>query len=189
MAARFLASAFCSGPALLILLCFLLKRLTRFDAGKEAIQRLSVIMTYAMIISVFFIGLEFFTAFYSQIPGHMAALKYMFVGLEGHGKLVPFMWLFVALAVFALVILINPKTRENDRTLLMACAAVFFSMWLEKGLALIVAGFIPNTFEVVREYTPTAPEILIVLGVWATGSFVLTMLYKIAVTVKEEKMG
>jgi Ni/Fe-hydrogenase subunit HybB-like protein len=189
MAARFLASAFCSGPALLILLCFLLKRLTRFDAGKEAIQRLSVIMTYAMIISVFFIGLEFFTAFYSQIPGHMAALKYMFVGLEGHGKLVPFMWLFVALAVFALVILINPKTRENDRTLLMACAAVFFSMWLEKGLALIVAGFIPNTFEVVREYTPTAPEILIVLGVWATGSLVLTFLYKIAVTVKEEKMG
>jgi molybdopterin-containing oxidoreductase family membrane subunit len=61
--------------------------------------------------------------------------------------------------------------------------------WLEKGLGLIVAGFIPNPFDVVREYTPTPPEILIVLGVWATGALVLTLLYKVAVTVKEEKMG
>jgi molybdopterin-containing oxidoreductase family membrane subunit len=189
LAARFLASAFCSGPALLIMLCYLLKKLTRFDAGKEAIQKLSVIMTYAMIISVFFVGLEIFTAFYSQIPGHMAAIKYLFVGLEGHAKLVPFMWLFAVLSVFALVILINPKTRENDKTLLMGCAAVFFAMWLEKGLGLVVAGFIPNMFEVVREYIPTPPEILIVLAVWATGTFLLTLLYKIAVTVKEEKMG
>ncbi|HBD09792.1 MAG TPA: menaquinol oxidoreductase [Syntrophobacteraceae bacterium] len=189
MAARFLASAFCSGPALLIMLCFLLKKLTRFDAGKEAIQKLSVVMTYALIISVFFVGLEFFTAFYSQIPGHMASLKYLFVGLEGHGKLMPFMWLFAILAVVGLVILINPKTRENERTLLIGCAATFFSMWLEKGLGLVVAGFISNMFEAVREYTPTPPEILIVLAVWATGFFVLTLLYKIAVTVKEEKMG
>jgi molybdopterin-containing oxidoreductase family membrane subunit len=189
MAARFLASAFCSGPALLIMLCFILKKLTRFDAGKEAIQKLSVVMTYALIISVFFVGLEFFTAFYSQIPGHMASLKYLFIGLQGHGKLMPFMWLFVLLAVVALAILINPKTRENERTLLIGCAATFFAMWLEKGLGLVVAGFIPNMFEVVREYTPTPPEVLIVLGVWATGFFVLTLLYKIAVTVKEEKMG
>jgi len=94
MAARFLASAFCSGPALLILLCFILKRFTRFDAGKEAINKLSQVITYAMIISVFFVGLEIFTAYYSGIPSHMHALQYLFFGLEGHSKLVPFMWLF-----------------------------------------------------------------------------------------------
>jgi molybdopterin-containing oxidoreductase family membrane subunit len=189
MAARFLASAFCSGPALLILLCFLIRRFTRFDAGKEAIQKLAQIVTYAMIISVFFVGLEVFTAFYSKIPGHMHALQYLFVGLEGHRKLVPFMWLFAILAVFALALLLNPRTRENEKTLVIACASVFLSMWLEKGLGLVVAGFIPNPFEQVREYVPTAPEVLIVLGVWATGILVLTLLYKVAVTVKEEKMG
>jgi Ni/Fe-hydrogenase subunit HybB-like protein len=189
MAARFLASAFASGPSLLILLCFLVKKFTKFDAGKEAVQKLAVIVTYAMVISVFFVGLEFFTAFYSQIPGHMASLKYLFVGLEGHGKLIPFMWLFVILAIGALVLLINPKTRENEKTLKIACVAVFLSMWLEKGLGLIVAGFIPNPFEQVREYVPTAPELLIVAAVWATGFLVLTLLYKMAVTVKEENMG
>lgn len=186
MAARFLASAFASGPALLILLSFIIRRYTKFDAGKEAIDKLSQIVTYAMIISVFFVGLEFFTAFYSQIPTHMESLIYLFVGLEGHGRLVPFMWLFLILAVVALVLLINPNTRKNERTLKIACGAVFLSMWLEKGLGLVIAGFIPNAFNQVREYSPTVPELMIALGVWATGFFVLTILYKIAASVKEE---
>jgi len=186
MAARFLASAFCSGPALLILLSYVVKKYSKFDPGKEAIDRLSVIMTYAMVISIFFVGLEFFTAFYSNIPSHKHALEYLFVGLEGHGKLVPFMWAFVILAVAGLVLLINPKTRKDDKTLKIACICVFTSMWLEKGLGLVVAGFIPNPFEHVNEYAPTIPELMIALGVWATGFLVLTVLYKIAVSVKEE---
>ena len=186
MAARFLASAFCSGPALLILLSYLVKKYSKFDPGKEAIDRLSIIMTYAMVISIFFVGLEFFTAFYSNIPSHKHALEYLFVGLEGHGKLVPFMWAFVILAVAGLALLINPKTRKDDKTLKIACVCVFVSMWLEKGLGLVVAGFIPNPFEHVREYTPTIPELMIALGVWATGFLVLTVLYKIAISVKEE---
>lgn len=189
MAARFLASAFASGPSLLILLSFVLKKYTKFDPGKEAIDKLSQVITYAMIISVFFVGLEFFTAFYSQIPGHMHPLVYLFWGLEGHGKLVPFMWMFAILAVVALGLLINPNTRKNEATLKIACAAVFVSMWLEKGLGLVVAGFIPNPMEHVREYSPTVPELLIALGVWATGFFVLTILYKVAVSVKEEVEG
>ncbi|MCU0573779.1 MAG: polysulfide reductase NrfD [Syntrophobacteraceae bacterium] len=186
MAARFLASAFCSGPALLILLSYVVKKYSKFDPGKEAIDRLSIIMTYAMIISIFFVGLEFFTAFYSNIPSHKHALEYLFVGLEGHGKLVPFMWAFVILAIAGLALLINPKTRKDDKTLKIACVCVFVSMWLEKGLGLVVAGFIPNPFDHVQEYTPTIPELMIALGVWATGLLVLTVLYKIAISVKEE---
>lgn len=189
MAARFLASAFCSGPALLILLSFLVKKYSKFDPGKEAINKLTTVMTYAMIISIFFVGLEFFTAFYSNVPGHMHALQYLFVGLEGHHNLVPFMWLFAILAVTALVLLLNPGTRDNEKLLKIACASVFFSMWLEKGVGLIVAGFIPNPLDQVREYAPSIPEIMIALGIWATGAFVLIVLYKIAISVKEEVAG
>lgn len=186
MAARFLASAFAAGPALLILLCFLLKKLTRFDAGQEAIRKLAPIVTYAMAISVFFVGLELFTALYSGVPSHLYPLKYLFVGLDGHTGLVPFMWTFALLAVIALVLLINPRTRDNETTLAAACGAVFVSLWIEKGLGLVVAGFIPNAFKRVTEYAPTVPELLITLGVWATGTLILTFLYKIAVSVKEE---
>ncbi|KYH32410.1 sulfate reduction electron transfer complex DsrMKJOP subunit DsrP [Neomoorella mulderi] len=187
MAARFLASAFASGPALLIILSYIIKRVSKFDPGREAIQKLAAIVTYATIISVFFVGLEFFTAFYSQVPAHgLDTLKYLFAGLDGHGKLVPWMWTFAILAVLALVLLINPRTRTRDTYLQAACVAVFVSMWIEKGIGLVIGGFIPNPFERVTEYVPTLPETLIALGVWATGFLILTFLYKIAIAVKEE---
>ncbi|HHY95189.1 MAG TPA: polysulfide reductase NrfD [Firmicutes bacterium] len=187
MAARFLASAFASGPAFLIILAFIIRRFSRFDAGDEAIGKLAQIVTYAMITNVFFLGLEFFTAFYSQAPTHgMETFVYLFRGLEGHGRLVPFMWTFAVLAVLALALLLNPATRARPTTLKVACGAVFAATWLEKGFSFVVAGFIPNPFEKVTEYMPTLPEGVITLGVWAAGLLILTFLCKIAIGVKEE---
>jgi molybdopterin-containing oxidoreductase family membrane subunit len=186
MAARFLSSAFASGPALLLLMAFLVRRFTKFDPGREAIQSLSKIVTYAMSINVFFFGLELFTAFYSKIPGHTHPFKYLFVGLDGHTKLVPWMWSATALAAIALLLLLNPSTRKNEGILPFAAAAVFISTWIDKGMGLVVGGFIPNMFERVTEYSPTVPEVLITLAVWATGFLILTVLYKVAISVKEE---
>jgi molybdopterin-containing oxidoreductase family membrane subunit len=186
MAARFLSSAFCSGPAILILLCFIVRRFTKFDPGKEQIRTLAVIVTYAMILNVFFFLLEIFTAFYSQIPGHMHPIVYLFSGLEGHSKLVPFMWTAAGFAILALLLLIVPASRRNENTLILGCISVFISTWIDKGLGLVIGGFIPNPFDRVFEYWPTFLEVLITLGVWAAGFFVLTVLYKIAVSVKEE---
>ena len=186
MAPRFLASAFASGPAFLILLCLLLRKFTKFDAGKEAVQTLAKIVTYALVVSVFFVLMEIFTAFYSQIPEHMHHFEYLFVGLEGHYGLVPWMWSAVILVGIALALLINPKTRKNETLLAIASAAVFVSLWIEKGLGLVVTGFIPSPLEKITEYTPTGPEVMITLGVWAMGLLILTVLYKIAISVKEE---
>jgi len=186
MAPRFLASAFASGPALLILLCFILRKFTRFDAGRESVQMLAKIVTYALVISIFFVLMEIFTVFYSQIPEHMQPFKYLFVGLEGHYALVPWMWSAMVLAGLGLILLINPRTRQNETLLGIACAAVFVSLWIEKGLGLVVTGFIPSPLEKITDYSPTGPEILITLGVWAMGSFILTILYKVAVSIKEE---
>ncbi len=189
MAARFLASAFASGPALLILMAMLVRNLTKFDPGKEQIQAIGKIVTYAMFANVFFFGLELFTAFYSKIPGHMHSFQYLFVGLEGHGRLVPLMWISAILAILSLILLVNPSTRKNERTLAVAAASVFISLWIDKGFGLIVGGFVPNMFERVTEYWPTLPETFITLGVWAMGFLILTILYKVAIGVREETAG
>ncbi|HWR90486.1 MAG TPA: NrfD/PsrC family molybdoenzyme membrane anchor subunit [Dissulfurispiraceae bacterium] len=186
LAARFLASAFAGGPALLIILCLIVRKLSKFDPGREQIQSLAKIVTYAMIANVFFLGLEVFTAFYSGIPGHSHPFVYLYKGLEGHAKLVPLMWMSSILAVISLVILINPATRKNESILTFACIAVFISLWIDKGFGLIVGGFVPNPFERVTEYWPTLAETSITLGVWGIGFLVLTILYKIAVSIKEE---
>ena len=186
LAARFLASAFAGGPALLIILAMIVRKYTKFDPGKEAIQTLGKIVTYCMLINVFFLGLELFTAFYSQIPGHMHAFQYLYAGLHGHSQLVPIMWLSSILAVIALALLIFPQIRKNESLLAVACVATFFSLWIDKGFGLVIGGFVPNPFEKITEYWPTIPEALITLAVWAIGFLVLTILYKIAVSVKEE---
>ncbi|GBE04844.1 polysulfide reductase, NrfD [bacterium BMS3Abin10] len=186
MAARFLASAFAAGPALLILLCFIVRKYTRFDPGKEAIQAVGKIVAYAMIANVFFLGLEFFTAFYSQIPGHMHSFVYLYVGLGGHSELVFLMWISAIFSVVSLILLIFPKLRQNERTLSMACVTVFIALWIDKGFGLVIGGFVPNPLERVTGYFPTAPELLISLGVWAVGFLVLTVLYKVVVSVTQE---
>jgi molybdopterin-containing oxidoreductase family membrane subunit len=186
MAARFLSSAFCSGPALLILLALIVRRFTSFDPGKEQIRTLGGIVAYAMIINVFFFLLEIFTAFYSQIPGHMHSILYLFRGLDGYDRLVPWMWTAAFFALVALVLLIVPATRRREDILAVACASVIISTWIDKGFGLVIGGFVPNPFERVFEYWPTVPEIFISVGVWATGFFILTVLYKIVVSVKRE---
>jgi molybdopterin-containing oxidoreductase family membrane subunit len=158
LAPRFLASAFAAGPALLILLCLIIRRVTKFDPGREQIH-------------------------------HMDHIKYLFFGLHGHSALVPWMWTSIALMLIGIVLLVIPATRRNEAVLAVACVAVFIGTWIDKGMGMISGGFVPNPLHHVVEYTPTIPELIITLGVWATGFFILTLLYKIAVSVKEEVSG
>jgi molybdopterin-containing oxidoreductase family membrane subunit len=188
LAPRFLASAFAAGPALLILLCLIIKRVTKFDAGQEAIQKLVTIVSYAALINVFFVLLEFFTSYYSNIPGHMHTLDYLFFGLHGHNQLVPWMRVSTIFGIIAIVMLLVPVTRKREDTLAIACVLLFISLWIDKGIGLVIGGFVPNPLEEITAYSPTFNEIMITLGVWATGFFILTVLYKIALSVKEEKM-
>jgi len=187
LAPRFLASAFASGPALLILLVFLVKKLTGYDAGREPVQKLALIVTYALAIHVFFILTELFTAFYSGIPDHTSHFEYLLFGTGGK-TLVLWEWISMLLAAAALALLINPRCRRNDRVLISCCLALFGSIWIEKGLAMIVAGFIPSPLGRFTSYWPTAPELMISAGIYAIGALLLTALIKIFSDVRSSSL-
>ena len=189
LAPRFLASAFAAGPALLILLAMIIRKLTWFDAGKEAIQKLAMIVTYAMIINVFFILMEIFTSLYSNIPEDAAHLKFLYVGLDGNTELVPWMWASVLMAALSLVLLIVPRYRRNEKILAFTCVIVFLSLWIDKGIGLIIAGFVPSPLEAVTSYIPTLTEIAIVAGIWCIGMLMITVFYKITLSVREYLMA
>jgi len=114
MAPRFLSSAFAAGPALLILLSLFIRRVTKFDPGREQIQSLAKIVAYAICINVFFFLCEVFTAFYSNIPEHMDHIKYLFAGLQGKSSLVPWMWTSYSLMIISIILLVNPITRKHE---------------------------------------------------------------------------
>jgi len=184
LAPRFLASAFASGPSLLILLGLLLRGLKKFDVGREAIQKLALIVTYAMVINIFFTGVELFTALYSDMPHHVHAFEYMFRGLEGHNALAPWMWASMILAVGTAILLLVPKFRANERFLAILCVGVIAAIWIEKGMGIVITGFMPSPLGRIVDYAPTGTELLVSLGVYGIGALVLTMLYKIIVTVR-----
>jgi len=186
LAPRFLASAFAAGPSLLILLALLVRRFGGFDVGQRSIRSLSVIVTYAMVVNVFFVLVEMFTALYSGIPHDVDTFAYLLTGLEGHAALRPWTWAGDFLAVVTVVLLLVPAVRHRERWLAWLCAGVITSLWIEKGLALIVAGFIPSPLDHITEYAPTAPEIAITVGVYAVGGLVLTALYKVVLSVRKD---
>ena len=187
MAARFLASAFCSGPAILMLLLLVVKKVTKFDPGKEAMRTLATIITYAMCINVFFYLLELFTAFYSGIPGHQHPILFLFSGHDGHMAWVNgWMWTAAVFAIASLALLIPPALRHNEALLPWALIMLVIASWIDKGLGLLIGGFTPNPFETVTSYTPSLAEILVGLGIYGIGGLIVSALWKIALDVKKE---
>ena len=191
IAPRFLASAFAAGPALIVVMALILRRVANFDAGKVAIDKMVTIIIYAAITNMFFLCLEFFVGFYSGIPGHQHTLLYLFFGLEHHGhvynNLVPYMWAFIALFFVGIALLTyTPTRRGSDLWLGIGCASIFLAFWLDKGIGFVLGGFVPTPTEEIVEYYPTLNEIVITVGIWATGFFILTILYKIAIGVERE---
>ena len=189
LAPRFLASAFASGPALLILLALILRTFTKFDPGKEAIQKLAVIVTYAMLANMFFVMVELFTGLYSDMPHHVAHFAYLFVGLQegahSYTAIAHWMWACEAISVLCVILLLIPAARKRENLLAVVCVGVIAAVWIEKGLAMVVTAYIPSTLGHITEYTPTLPEIGITVGVYAIGFLVLTVLYKIVLGVRE----
>jgi molybdopterin-containing oxidoreductase family membrane subunit len=186
MAPRFLSSAFASGPALLIIALLLIKKFANFDPGKRALQMLAQIMLYGTIITVFFFLVESFTVFYSNTPEHMDHFWYLITGLEGKTGLVPWMWTTFVFWVGAIALLLFPRTRGREGILAIAAVLIFAAMWIDKGLVLLVPGFVPSPTGGLTEYLPTVPEVFITLGVWGIGFLVLTIFYKITTSVMME---
>ncbi len=182
LAPRFLASAFCSGPAIMLILFQIIRKLSEVEIENKAIFKIAELIAYAMGINLFLLGAEVFKEFYSGSI-HSEPIKYLYFGLHGHNNLVPWTWFATVLNLSAFFLFLFPKTRENFITLNMACIFVIIGVYIEKGMGLIIPGFIPDTLGEIYEYTPTMQEIVIAVGIWAVGALVYTFMLKLAIPV------
>ncbi len=182
IAPRFLASAFAAGPALLIITLQMIRHFTHWRVERQALLTLRSIVTVAMFINMFLLGCEWFTEFYTDST-HVASAKYLYLGLDGKSALVPWIRTSFALNMIALMLLVLPISRRRLRVLNIACIMLFIGIWIEKGMGLIIPGFIPTPLGEIVEYTPTLNETLISLGIWACGILIYTILVRITVPV------
>ncbi len=182
LAPKFIASAFCSGPAILLILLQILRRTTRLEIKDEAIWKIAELMAYAMAFNLFLFGAEVFKEFYSDTH-HLVHARYMFFGLEGHRALVPWTWLSVVFSVAALIIFLVPATRRNWVTLNIGCVLIYIGVYIEKGLSLVIPGMTPDTLGEIYEYFPSTTEIQVAVGIFSLGFLVFTLMLKVAVPI------
>jgi Ni/Fe-hydrogenase subunit HybB-like protein len=180
---RFLASAFTAGPAFVILLLSLIRRETKYEISDGAFSKLALITTAAAQVNLVMLISELFYKFYSPTH-HGINARYLFFGIDGHHALVPWIWTAIAMNALATVAMMIHPIRRNHRWLMLASGALFVSIWVEKGIGLVVPGFIPSPLGEIVEYTPSLVEIGVTLGIWAFGLFVLTVLVRVALPIE-----
>jgi molybdopterin-containing oxidoreductase family membrane subunit len=184
---RFLASAFTAGPALIILALQVIRRVTEYYITDRALLTLRSIVQVSMLINVFLLANEVFKEFYSGNL-HVASSKYLFVGLHGYHALVPWIWTAIAFNLTAMVLLILPVSRSL-RWLNVTCVLCIVGIWIEKGMGLVIPGFVPTPLGEMLEYSPTLNETLVCFGIWSLGLLCYTIFLRMAVPILQGRLS
>jgi molybdopterin-containing oxidoreductase family membrane subunit len=180
---RFLASAFTAGPAFMILLLGFIRSTTKYPISDAAISKLATATTVAAQINLVMLFSDLVFEFYFPTH-HSTSASYLFFGIGEHHALVPWIRTAVTLNVVATAALMIHPLRRNPRWLMPACATLFVAIWIEKGIGLVIPGFIPSPLGEIVEYTPTWVELCVTAGIWALGLFVLTILVRVALPIE-----
>lgn len=181
LAPRFLVSAFCSGPAILLILFQLLQRISRFEIRSDAIHKIAELMAYAMGVNLFLFGAEIFKEFYSNTT-HLVHYQYLLAGLPGHpSPIAPYAWASLVMSIVAFLIFIFPRTREAPLTMNAGCLLIYFSVYFEKGAALIIPGYTPDTLGQVYQYVPSLTEVRVAAGIFGAGFLLFTLMVKVSI--------
>ncbi|MFC2141292.1 sulfate reduction electron transfer complex DsrMKJOP subunit DsrP [Acidobacteriota bacterium] len=182
LAPKFLASAFCSGPAVLLLLFLILKKTTSFQIKNEAIWKIAELMAYAMFLNLFFFFSEVFKELYSDSE-HTVHIKYLFQGIGENRDIVLYGWISVIISIIAFLLFLIPRTRKNTVTLTIGALLIYFGVFIEKGIALLIPGFTPDVLGQVYVYRPSLTEIRVSAAIFSIGFLIFTLLTKVAVAI------
>ena len=183
---RFLASAFTAGPALIILALQIIRHVTSYRITDRALLTLRSIVQVSMLINVFLLANEVFKEFYSGNL-HVASSKYLYVGLHGRHALVPWIWTAIGFNLLAMVLLVLPVSRSL-RWLNLTCVLCIIGIWIEKGMGLVIPGFIPTPLGEMLEYRPSINETLVCFGIWAFGLLCYTVFLRMAVPILQGRL-
>ncbi len=181
---RFLASAFAGGPAFILVLLGVVKKFSDYKIGDEIIKKLALIITAAAQINLIMLGSELFKEFYSPTEHSISAI-YLFFGVGEYNALVPWIWTSITLNVIVTILLTFHKFRTNPKILYPGCVLLFIAIWIDKGMGLIIPGFIPSPLGEFVEYSPTYIEVGVSIGIWGLGLFILSILVRLGFAIDQ----
>ncbi len=188
LAPRFLASAFAAGPSLMIIALTEIRDRMGFPVKDAALNRLRQIVAVTMLINLFFFFSEIFTELYS-FKHHAASMRYLLFGLHGHTKLVPYIWARDRARRLRRGSCSRRESSTRARSSCdSGCAAAVLGVWVEKGMGLVIPGFVPSPLGEIVDYIPSFTEFCVSAAIWATGALIYTLLLKAAVPIELGKL-
>lgn len=186
VAPRFLGSAFTAGPGILIIAFQIIRMISTYKISDNAIHLLRSIVTASLLINIFMLACETFKEFYAASV-HSSSARYLFFGLEHHGEyynqLVPWIWTAVGLELIAAIILVIPPIARRMLFLNIACIFANIGIWIEKGMGVVVPGFVPSPQGTVVEYNPSWTEVSVCIGIWAFGILIFSWMLHLALPI------
>jgi Ni/Fe-hydrogenase subunit HybB-like protein len=153
----------------------------------RALMILRGIVQVSMLINVFLLANEMFKEFYTR-TAHVASAEYLFLGLHGHHALVPWIWTAVVFNLVAMFLLVLPISRSL-KWLNVTCVLCIVGIWIEKGMGLVIPGFIPTPLGALVEYTPSLNETLVCIGIWAFGLLCYTIFLRMSVPILQGQLS
>ncbi len=183
LAPRFLASALCSGPAIMIVIFQIIRKVSNIKVEDGALFKIAELIAYAMFVNLFLLTAEIYKEYYTDTV-HIAPFRYLFQGLHGHEQLVPWIWAAMAMNVIAFFLFLFPSTRKRLNTLNLGCLLVIVGVWIEKGPGFVIPGFVPDPLGEIYVYVPNLLELMVSFGIWAVGLLIFTLLMKVAIPIE-----
>jgi molybdopterin-containing oxidoreductase family membrane subunit len=187
LAPRFIAGAFCSGPALIFLVFLVLRRVGKMAISDAALIKIGELLAYAMAMNLFFLGVEVYTEFYSS-TSHSIHAHFQWFGIEGGGAMAAYTWTALVLNTTAFIIFIVPVLRHKLPLLAVGCAFSFCGVFIEKGMGLLLPGLTPDALGEVYAYSPSSTELMVGVGVWSVGALLFTLMVRVASSITSGKL-
>jgi len=180
LAPRFLTSAFCSGPAIILVLLQILRRTTRLKVTNDALFKIAELMAYAMFVNLFLFGAEVFRDLYSSTR-EVIHHEYLFgSGPYGSSPIAAYGWAALLCSSAAFLLFLVPKTRKNLITLNIGAVLIYAGVYIEKGVGLVIPGFTPSTLGEIYKYAPSSTELRVSMGIFGIGAILFTLMVTVA---------
>lgn len=177
---RFIATALCAGPALMILAFQALRRAAGLSIKDEALFKIAEMMTHVMFVNLLLFVAEVITE-YRSATHHTIHIQYYFEGIGANIGIVGWAWFGVICSTSAFALFLFPRIRNSFVGMNVGCVLVFVGVFIEKGIGLILPGLTPGLLGEFYPYSPSSVEIMILIGVAGAGVLVFTLLTKIAI--------